>query len=70
VDRYLAGVKVRRSDVLSAWTGIRPLVKDPAAKNTESVARTHVVHTDPDTGLVCYRLFLILVARRHRPSSR
>ncbi|ERN10473.1 glycerol-3-phosphate dehydrogenase SDP6, mitochondrial [Amborella trichopoda] len=36
-------VKVRRTDVLSAWSGIRPLAIDPSAKNTESISRDHVV---------------------------
>ncbi|CAM8895815.1 unnamed protein product [Rhodiola kirilowii] len=39
-------VKVRRADVLSAWSGIRPLAKDPSAKNTESISRDHVVFED------------------------
>ncbi len=44
VGRYL-GVKVRRSDVLSAWSGIRPLVRDPNAADSKSIARTHVIFT-------------------------
>lgn len=39
-------VKVRRTDVLSAWSGIRPLAIDPSAKNTESISRDHVVCED------------------------
>ncbi|XAR52337.1 Glycerol-3-phosphate dehydrogenase [Bertholletia excelsa] len=39
-------VKVRRADVLSAWSGIRPLAMDPTAKNTESISRDHVVCED------------------------
>ncbi|XP_042476344.1 glycerol-3-phosphate dehydrogenase SDP6, mitochondrial-like [Macadamia integrifolia] len=39
-------VKVRRMDVLSAWSGIRPLAMDPSAKNTESISRDHVVFED------------------------
>ncbi|KAK9283816.1 hypothetical protein L1049_012070 [Liquidambar formosana] len=39
-------VKVRRADVLSAWSGIRPLAMDPSAKNTESISRDHVVSED------------------------
>lgn len=38
--------QVRRSDVLSAWSGIRPLAMDPSAKNTESISRDHVVSED------------------------
>ncbi|KAK2035839.1 FAD dependent oxidoreductase [Colletotrichum somersetense] len=40
-----------RSDVLAAWSGIRPLVKDPNAKNTESLVRSHLV-TVSDSGLL------------------
>ncbi|XP_047342659.1 glycerol-3-phosphate dehydrogenase SDP6, mitochondrial isoform X2 [Impatiens glandulifera] len=39
---YLS-VKVRRADVLSAWSGIRPLATDPRAKSTESILRDHIV---------------------------
>ncbi|KAJ6836693.1 uncharacterized protein M6B38_324930 [Iris pallida] len=39
-------VQVRRGDVLSAWSGIRPLATDPSAKNTESISRDHVVCED------------------------
>ncbi|KAF5765571.1 putative glycerol-3-phosphate dehydrogenase [Helianthus annuus] len=41
--RDYLNVKVRRVDVLSAWSGIRPLAMDPNAKNTESISRDHVV---------------------------
>ena len=48
VSKYMADdVEVRREDVLSAWAGIRPLVKDPNKANTESLARNHIVHTSP-----------------------
>lgn len=39
-------VQVRRTDVLSAWSGIRPLAIDPNAKNTESISRDHVLSED------------------------
>ncbi|THG16877.1 hypothetical protein TEA_025600 [Camellia sinensis var. sinensis] len=39
-------VKVWRVDVLSAWSGIRPLATDPRAKNTQSISRDHVVCED------------------------
>ncbi|OAY38887.1 glycerol-3-phosphate dehydrogenase SDP6, mitochondrial [Manihot esculenta] len=45
ISDYLS-VKVRRTDVLSAWSGIRPLAIDPSAKNTESISRDHVVCED------------------------
>lgn len=52
VSHYLApDINVRRGDVLAAWSGVRPLVKDPKAKNTESLVRNHLVHIS-DSGLV------------------
>lgn len=45
VRNYLSpDIRVRRGDVLSAWSGLRPLVKDPAAKNTESLVRNHMIN--------------------------
>lgn len=41
---FTTDVKVRRSDVLAAWSGIRPLVRDPHAKNTESLVRNHMIN--------------------------
>ncbi|KAB5595945.1 Glycerol-3-phosphate dehydrogenase [Ceratobasidium theobromae] len=52
VRRYLSpDIKVRRGDVLSAWSGIRPLVRDPAAKSTEGLVRNHMINVS-DSGLV------------------
>lgn len=49
---YLApDINVRRGDVLAAWSGIRPLVRDPKAKNTESLVRNHLITTS-DSGLL------------------
>lgn len=42
ISKYLS-VKVRREDVLAAWSGIRPLVTDPNAVNTESILRDHFI---------------------------
>eukprot|EP00164_Ancoracysta_twista_P009659 GFYU01014374.1.p1 GENE.GFYU01014374.1~~GFYU01014374.1.p1 ORF type:complete len:653 (+),score=190.90 GFYU01014374.1:38-1960(+) len=50
IEDYL-GVQVRRNDVLAAWSGIRPLPRDPNAKDTASVARDHIILTS-DSGLV------------------
>lgn len=30
--------------MLSAWSGIRPLVSDPNKGDTQSLARNHIVH--------------------------
>lgn len=38
---------MRRGDVQAAWSGIRPLVRDPNAKNTESLVRNHMIHVSP-----------------------
>ena len=49
---YLAlDINVRRGDVLAAWSGIRPLVRDPKSKNTESLVRNHLITTS-DSGLI------------------
>lgn len=32
-----------KNDILSAWSGIRPLVKDPEAKTTEEILRNHYI---------------------------
>lgn len=51
---YLApDINVRRGDVLAAWSGIRPLVKDPKSKNTESLVRNHLITTSNSGLLTC-----------------
>ena len=45
IEDYLS-VKVRREDVTSAWSGIRPLVSDPDSKDTQSIVREHLITTD------------------------
>jgi len=58
-SKYIASdITVRRSDVLSAWQGYRPLVSsDPHASSSdgngdgESVSRDHIISTNPDTGI-------------------
>ncbi len=42
---------VRRGDVLSVWSGIRPLVSDPNSKDTQSIARNHII-TVGDNNLI------------------
>ncbi|KAF2864059.1 mitochondrial putative glycerol-3-phosphate dehydrogenase [Piedraia hortae CBS 480.64] len=44
-------IKVRRGDVLAAWSGIRPLVRDPKKSSSEGVVRNHLVTASP-SGLV------------------
>jgi glycerol-3-phosphate dehydrogenase len=44
-------INVRRGDVLAAWSGIRPLVRDPKAKRTEGLVRNHLITTS-DSGLL------------------
>ncbi|KAF6821645.1 Glycerol-3-phosphate dehydrogenase, mitochondrial 1 [Colletotrichum sojae] len=54
ISHYLSpDIKVRRGDVLAAWSGIRPLVKDPKAKTTESLVRNHLVDVSPSGLLTC-----------------
>ncbi|KAF6141418.1 hypothetical protein GIB67_021234 [Kingdonia uniflora] len=45
IGDYL-NIKVRHSDILSTWSGIRPLASDPSAKDTSSISRDHIVHVD------------------------
>jgi len=48
IKNYLnPDVEVRRGDVLSAWSGIRPLVSDPNKPDTKSLARNHIIHISP-----------------------
>ncbi len=43
---------MRRGDVLSAWAGIRPLVRDPNnPEDTQNLVRNHVIHVS-DSKLV------------------
>lgn len=51
--RYLRpDLQVRRSDVLSAWRGWRPLAVDPHAPPGAPVSRDHVISENPDTGVI------------------
>ncbi|KAF8509733.1 FAD dependent oxidoreductase-domain-containing protein [Gautieria morchelliformis] len=48
IRRYLSpDIKVRRGDVLSAWSGLRPLVSNPDADATEGLVRNHMIHVSP-----------------------
>ena len=48
VKNYLnPDIRVRRGDVLSAWSGIRPLVKDPDAADTSNLVRNHMINVSP-----------------------
>lgn len=52
VEKYISkDVKVRRSDVLSAWRGWRPLAADPHAPPGGQVSRDHVISKNPDSGV-------------------
>ena len=52
VRNYLSpDIKVRRGDVLSAWSGLRPLVRNPGAASTEGLVRNHMIHVS-DSGLL------------------
>lgn len=49
IRNYLSpDVRVRRGDVLSAWSGIRPLVSDPTKKDTQSLARNHIIEVSKE----------------------
>lgn len=52
VSNYLSPeINVRRGDVLAAWSGIRPLVRDPKQAKSEGLVRNHLVTTSP-SGLI------------------
>jgi len=52
VQNYLQpGINVRRGDVLAAWSGIRPLVRDPKKSKSEGLVRNHLV-TASESGLI------------------
>jgi len=42
IDPYLT-ITARRSDVTSAWVGVRPLVVDADAKDTQNIVREHLL---------------------------
>ncbi|KAK7062734.1 mitochondrial glycerol-3-phosphate dehydrogenase [Paramarasmius palmivorus] len=55
VRRYLSpDIRVRRGDVLSAWSGLRPLIKDPSAGEgaTQALVRNHIVYISPNSRLL------------------
>ncbi|KAJ5808925.1 glycerol-3-phosphate dehydrogenase mitochondrial [Penicillium riverlandense] len=54
VRRYIApDIKVDRGDVLAAWSGIRPLVRDPKVKSSEALVRNHLISVSQSGLLTC-----------------
>ncbi|KNG84483.1 glycerol-3-phosphate dehydrogenase [Aspergillus nomiae NRRL 13137] len=54
VRGYIApDINVERSDVLAAWSGIRPLVRDPKVKSSEALVRNHLITVSPSGLLTC-----------------
>lgn len=54
VDKLLSPSKaLTESDILATWSGIRPLVKNPHSKNTESLVRSHLITVSPSGLLTC-----------------
>ncbi len=47
ITRYF-NLQVKRSDIKAAWSGLRPLVRDPEAVDTASLARDHVIEVSQD----------------------
>ena len=48
VKNYLSpDISVRRGDVQAAWSGLRPLVRDPNKSDTQSIARNHIIEVSP-----------------------
>ena len=54
VRNYLApDINIDRSDVLAAWAGIRPLVRDPKVKSSEALVRNHLISVSASGLLTC-----------------
>ncbi|KKY23422.1 putative glycerol-3-phosphate mitochondrial [Phaeomoniella chlamydospora] len=54
VNKYITPeIDITRDDVLAAWSGIRPLVRDPNSANTESLVRNHLVTVSKSGLLTC-----------------
>jgi glycerol-3-phosphate dehydrogenase len=41
-----------KRDITAAWSGIRPLVRDPTSADTSKLSRDHVVEVDEKSGLI------------------
>ncbi len=41
-----------KRDITAAWSGIRPLVRDPSSSDTSKLSRDHVVEVDEKSGLI------------------
>lgn len=50
IRRYFS-LQIDKSDIRSAWTGLRPLVSNPKAHDTAKLSRDHVINVS-DAGLV------------------
>ncbi|KAL4877237.1 FAD dependent oxidoreductase-domain-containing protein [Aspergillus karnatakaensis] len=46
-------IKVERSDVLAAWAGIRPLVRDPKVTSSQALVRNHLISVSSSGLLTC-----------------
>lgn len=52
-SKYLStDLRVRRSDVTSAWRGWRPLAVDPHQPSGAAASRDHVISENPSTGVI------------------
>ncbi|MBL7686008.1 MAG: FAD-dependent oxidoreductase [Deltaproteobacteria bacterium] len=50
VKKYL-GISISRTQILSAWSGLRPLVSQESAENTAGLSRDHVI-VESKSGLI------------------
>lgn len=50
---FAPDIYVDRKDVLAAWCGIRPLVRDPKVKSSEALVRNHLISVSPSGLLTC-----------------
>ncbi|EPS31873.1 Glycerol-3-phosphate dehydrogenase [Penicillium oxalicum] len=50
---FAPDITVDRKDVLAAWSGIRPLVRDPAKSSSQALVRNHLISVSPSGLLTC-----------------
>lgn len=53
IRHYLSpDIKVRRGDVLAAWSGLRPLIRDPNSSSSKDLVRNHLISTNKESGMI------------------
>jgi glycerol-3-phosphate dehydrogenase len=53
-----------KRDITAAWSGIRPLVRDPTSSDTSKLSRDHVVEVDEKSGLITIAGYVNMIVCR------